>query len=53
MKIKALPEALEINKRVKNLQKSTKIFTEFITNCANKTLKLKCKYITNKKSNKH
>ena len=29
--------------------KATKTFTEFITNCANKNLKLKRRYKTNKK----
>ena len=33
MKIKALSEALERNKSVQNLQKATRIFTEFNTNC--------------------
>ena len=49
MKVKALSEELERNKSIQNLQKATKIFTEFITNCANKSLKLKRRYKTNKK----
>ena len=53
MKIKALSEVLERNKSVQNLQKATKVFTNsIITNCANKSLKLKRRYKTNKKSNK-
>ena len=41
MKIKTISEALERNKNVQNLQKATKTYTQFITNCANKSLKLK------------
>ena len=51
MKIKTISEALERNKSVQILQKVTKTFTEFITNCANKSLKLKRRYKTNKKRN--
>ena len=52
MKIKALSETLERNKTVQNLEKAAKVFTEFITNCANRSLKLKRRCKTNKKHNK-
>ena len=52
MKIRAVSEALERKKSGKNLQKATKVFTEFITTCANKSLKLKGRCKTNKRHNK-
>ena len=52
MKMKTTSKALERNNSVQNLQKATKTFTEFITNCANKSLKLKRRYKKNKKHNK-
>ena len=52
MNIKALSEELERNMSVQNLQKSAKILPESITNCANKSLKLKRRCKTNEKCNK-
>ena len=52
MKIKALSKALERNKSVQNLQKATKVFTELISNCVNKSLKSKCRYKRKKRRNK-
>ena len=52
MKIKTISEALERNKSVQNIQKATKTFTEFITNCANESLKIKRPYKANKKHSK-
>ena len=52
MKAKAVSEVLEKNKSVQNLQKAAKIFTDFITNGTNKSLKSKRRCKTNKKRNK-
>ena len=52
MKMKTISEASERNKSIQNLEKATKTLTEFITNCANKSLKLKRQYKTNRKHNK-
>ena len=52
MKAKAVSEVLEKNKSVQNLQKAAKIFTDFITNGTNKSLKSKHRCKTNKKRNK-
>ena len=49
MKITALSDALERNKSVQNLQKAAKVFTELITNSANRSLKLKRQCKPNKK----
>ena len=52
MKAKAVSEVLEKNNSVQNLQKAAKIFTDFITNGTNKSLKSKRRCKTNKKRNK-